>query len=109
MRHLYVFFDVHMAPKQQVLEGSAQSPGRDLMRLLPDQIVPFEFHLSFGGRMDPRNQVENGGFSRAVWPYQPPDFSGFDGQVELVHGAKTAKVMRHIGYPQQGHGELSFV
>jgi hypothetical protein len=50
--------------------------------------------------MDAGNQIEDGGFAGAVGADQAADLPWFYGQVEIVHGPESAKIVGHVGYPE---------
>ena len=97
-----------------VLECAGNAHAVDLLGRLAGGVHTVEQRRAAGRLVDLGEQVENGGFARAVRADQTGDFGTADGEVEVVHGAQSAEVdaemtaFEHGGFIQIALGNDGF-
>ena len=92
----HVFQGALAGEEPDVLERPSHPSVDDDIGAEPLQRVPFQQHLAGGGDVEPRDEVEHGGFPGAVGADEPQNFSPLHGEGETVHRPD----------PSEGSGEL---
>ena len=99
--HVLVHGDAHVvehgevSKEADVLEGARHALLTDGVGLFAHQrhrtVASVERDASTGGVIDPGQQVEDGGFARAVWPNQAHQLTRFQRKVDAGDGGQAAK------------------
>ena len=106
--HQNVLDDAHLGEEAQVLEGSGDAAGDDLLgRLAIDALVQ-EGDRALGDLVDAGEYVEHRGLARAVGADQGDDLALVDVEADVVHGAQAAELDRDVFNIQKAHACAPF-
>ena len=75
-----------------ILKGPGDAHAVDLNGAFPGGIDAVQQNSASGWLIHLGQQIEHGGFPRAVRPDEPGDLCAPDGEVEVVHGPQTAEI-----------------
>lgn len=94
--HPHIVKDAQMREQGNGLEGASDPKPDDLMGLGAGDLVSFESEASCGGWKDTGEDIEQGGFARAVGPDQGEDLARLDLQVDTLQRFDTAEMPRQL-------------
>jgi hypothetical protein len=76
-----------------VLERAGYSTADDLVSLMTDKILAFEYDFPFGWPVNACDQVKHGGLPGAIGADDRYEFTGLQLEVEILYRPQTAKIV----------------
>ena len=99
---LHVILDSEVTEKADVLERAGNAHAVDLLGRFAGGVHAVKQNGAAGRLIDLGKEVKNGGLARAVRADQPGDLGAADGEIEVVHGAKSAEIDAEMAAFQHG-------
>ena len=84
------------AEEPDVLEGSSYPELYDLIHAQTGQIAALQRNAAIGGLVNAGNEIEDGGFTGAVWADQSDELVLSDNEIDGVDGGETSEPNRGL-------------